>query len=113
MIHGETVFVAERIFGTKDAYGNDKKTYAAPVQVSDVLVGRGSVKDLSRDGMPYTVRTDISFCFPRGFGLDLRGAIVTRGGKDYEIVDVHELTDANIPPAIRWNKRGEGVRVDG
>lgn len=113
MIHGETVFVSERVFGAKDAYGNDVKTYKQPVQVCDVLVGRGSVKDSSKDGMPYTVRTDISFCFPRGCTLDLRGALVERGGKSYEMVEAYELTVPNVPNGIRWNRRGEGVRVDG
>lgn len=113
MIHGETVFVRERLFAEKDAFGNDRVVYGEPVQVSDVIVGRGHVRDESRDGRPYTVKTDISFCFPRGYAGDLRGALVKRGGHEYELVDVYELTDANIPPDIRWNKRGEGVRVDG
>ena len=113
MIYGETVFVSEREFGVKDAFGNEVKSYATPYQVTNVLVGRGSVRDESNDGRPYTVRTDISFCFPRGFDGDLRGALVECRGKHYELVDSYELTDANIPPDIPWNRRAEGGRVDG
>lgn len=114
MIYGETVIVSTRLWGATDAFGNKIKQYSAtPSQVSDVLVGRGSVRDESENGRPYAVKTDISFCFPRSYTGDLRGALVECRGKTYELVDAYELTDANIPPDIRWNKRAEGVRIDG
>ena len=112
-IVGETVFVSERVFGAKDAYGNDAKTYAEPVQVCGVLVGSARISDLSQSGAPYTVKADLSFCFPRGYTGDLRGALVERHGKTYELIDDRELTDANIPPDIQWNRRAFGVCVDG
>lgn len=113
MIAGETVSVRLRDWGAKDAFGNLAKQYLQPVQVDDVLVGRGSVRDRSDDDRPYAVVTDVSFCFPRGYDADLRGALVTCRGETFELVDAYELTEANIPPGIRWNLRGEGVRVDG
>ena len=112
-IVGETVFVSEREFGLKDAYGNEVKSYATPVQVCGVLVGSARISDLSTGGAPYTVQADLSFCFPRGYTGALRGALVERHGKTYELIDDRELTDANIPPGIPWNRRAFGVCVDG
>ncbi|HCG61415.1 MAG TPA: hypothetical protein DEV22_03235 [Collinsella sp.] len=116
MIHGETVTVALRQWGEEDELGNPAESFAEPIEVSDVLVGRGTTRDDAEGGRPSAISSDKSFCFPRGWSADLRGAIVTRTrtGEAYEIVgDPTSITDENIPPGIRWNIKAEGVRRDG
>lgn len=114
MIRGETVTVSLRVFGGKDAFGNEAVTYTEPFEVSDVLVGRGSTVDVITDGQLMAIRADKRFCFPRGFSDDLRGAIIRRGGDSYRVVgDPSPVTEANLPPASRWNIRAEAVRYDG
>ena len=113
MIKGESVTVELRTFGEEDAYGNQSESYAPPVTVDDVLIGGGGVVQRVEDGEPHALRYDIEFHFPRAMAWDLRGARVTRGGMTYAVVDVMTLTDANIPPGIRWNATAKAVRFDG
>lgn len=114
MIFGETVSVSFRDFGPVDAFGNGEITYTEPVEYDDILVGRGSTVDVITDGQLVAIKADKRFCFPRGFDRDLRGALITRGGVTYKVVgDPSPITDANIPPSIRWNIRAEAVIYDG
>lgn len=113
MIRGESVTVELRTFGEVDAYGNATESYAPPVTVDDVLIGDGGVVQRVEDGEPHALRYDIEFHFPRHHAGDLREARVTRGGMTYRVVDAVTLTDANIPPGIRWNAIARAVRFDG
>lgn len=114
MIRGETVTVRFLVLGSLDAYGNETVTYSAPAQVDDVLVGKGQTVDVIRDGQPFAVQCDKSFCFPRGWSQDLRGALIEWDGETYEVVgSPMRITDANIPPLIRWNVKAGAVRRDG
>ena len=113
MIRGESVTVELRRFGEVDAYGNAIESYAPPVTVDDVLIGDGGVVQRVEDGEPHALRYDIEFHFPRHYAGDLREARVTRGGMTYRVVDAVTLTDANIPPGIRWNAIAKAVRFDG
>ena len=113
MINGESVTVELRTFGEVDAYGNATESYAPPVTVDDVLIGDGGVVQRVEDGEPHALRYDIEFHFPRYHAGDLREARVTRGGMTYRVVDAVTLTDANIPPGIRWNAIAKAVRFDG
>lgn len=109
-IYGETVSVSLRVFGAVDDYGNDTEEYQEPFEVENVLVGKGDTIDLIENGEPYAIRADKRFCFPRGFEHDLRGALIERMGKTYQIVgDPSPITDANIPAGIDWNIKAEGV----
>lgn len=113
-ISGETVSVSLRTFQGHDEYGNDIEEYGEPFEVEDVLVGKGDTENRIDNGQPYGIRSDRRFCFPRGFDLDLRGALITRNGATYKVVgDPTDITDANIPSRIRWNLRVEAVRFDG
>lgn len=114
MIAGETVYVSLLTKGVEDAYGNAADVYGTPVAVENVLVGRGNQFDETEAGRPDAIRSDISFCFPRGWSADLRGARITRDGKTYEVVgEPTEYTDVNLPPAIPWNIKAQAVRRDG
>ena len=113
MIYGETVSVQLKQFGSVDAYGNPVETYAKAADVTNVLVGSGGVEMVLRDGQPHALRYDITFYFPLGYTDDLREAIITRNGIDYEAVDAYMYTDRNIPPGIDWNAVVKAVRFDG
>lgn len=114
MIRGEIVSVRFPTLGSEDAYGNEAVDYSTPMQVDDVLIGRGSTVDVIRDGQPFAIQCDKSFCFPRGWTQDLRGALVDWDGKTYEVVgSPTRITDENIPPLSRWNIKAEAVRRDG
>lgn len=114
MIFGETVSVSLRVFGEEDSYGNDAEIYEKPFDVEDVLIGRGDTVDVIVDGQPYAIKTDRRFCFPRGFSEEMRGALITHGGRTYKVVgDPIVCTEPNVPPGIRWNMICESVRFDG
>lgn len=113
-IYGELISVSFRVFGEKDEYGNDIETYSEPIEVENVLVGRGDTVDLIQDGQPYAIRADKRFCFPKGFEGDLRDAIITRGGEQYKVVGAPSpYTEENLPTLIPWNIKAEAVRYDG
>lgn len=114
MISGETVKVSCLTKGVEDAFGNEVESYSDPESVENVLVGRGNQYDEYEGGRPDAMRTDITFCFPRGWSKDLRGARIKRKGKTYEVVgDPVEYTEANLPPGIPWNIRVGAVWRDG
>lgn len=114
MIAGETVYVSLLTKGEEDAYGNKADVYSEFAPVENVLVGRADQSDETDRGTPDAVRADITFCFPREWTGELRGARVRRGGKEYEIIgDPMRYTDANLPPDIPWNIRTRAVYRDG
>lgn len=114
MIHGETVLVSYRIFGEKDELGNESMTYSEPEEVDDVLIGKGTTYNRVEEGRLYAVEADKSFCFPREWDTDLRGAKITYDGITYKVVGIpSRITDANIPPGIRWNIKVNAEVFDG
>lgn len=113
MIRGETVEVRLRQFGAVDPYGNAAEQYSKPISVDNVLVGIASTVNVVNDGQPYEIQADRRFCFPRWWTEDLRGALITRRGKTYQVVgDPTELTEDNLPD-LPWNIYAETVRTDG
>lgn len=113
-IAGETVSVSIRTFDGQDEYGNDIAVYSEPFDVANVLVGKADTTDRISETHPYGIRADRRFCFPKGFDLDLRGALITRGGITYKVVgEPFDLTEDNLPPRVPWNLRVEAVRYDG
>ena len=113
-IKGETVQVSFRQFGEVDALGNGSVTFSEPIEVADVLIGRGETYNEVEDGRLYAVQAEKSFCFPRDWTQELRGALITFDGKTYQVVgEPMRITDANIPPGIRWNIKCQAVRHDG
>ena len=115
MIIGETVLVELRTMNAVDAYNNATPRYSAPVTVQNVLCGRTSQHGEVEPGRPYEFSETRTFCFPKGFDSDLRGALITRApGDKYEVVgDPTDYTTANLPPLIPWNLKVEAVRRDG
>lgn len=114
MIEGEAVYIELRQTGALDPYGNESVTYSSPMRVEGVLVGRGNQYDESEQGRPDAMRTDVTFCMPRDWTKDLRGALIKRGTKRYEVVgDPIEYTAVNLPPGIPWNIRVGAVYRDG
>lgn len=114
MIHGETVLVSFREFGEKDAFGNEIVSFSDPVEVEDVLIGKGSTYNRIEDGRLYAVEADKSFCFPRDWTQDLRGAKITYDNITYQVVGIpSRITDANIPLGIRWNIKVNAEVFDG
>lgn len=113
-IKGETVLVSYRQFGEKDAFGNDEESYTEPVEVEDVLIGKAETFNDIIDGQQYAAHANKTFCFPRYFENDLRGALITFDGRTYKVTGIpSRITDENIPPAIRWNIRVWAVDYDG
>ena len=103
-----------RVFSDKDALGNEVLTYTEPAEVEDVLIGKGSTYNRAEEGRLYAVEADKSFCFPREWDVDLRGARITYDGITYQVVGVPaRITDANIPPGIRWNIKVNAEVFDG
>ena len=113
MIRGELVIVRLRRFGETDRYGNPKEGYSEPIEVDNVLVGKASTVSIDNEGQPYAIEADRRFCFPRWWTEDLRGALITRKGKTYQVVgDPAPLTEENLPN-LPWNTYAETVRYDG
>lgn len=113
-IKGETVQVSFREFGEVDALGNEIVSFSDPIEVQDVLIGRGETYNEIEDGQLFAIRAEKSFCFPRDWNEDLRGALIVFDEKTYQVVgDPSRITDENIPAGIRWNIKCLAVRYDG
>lgn len=110
MIRGETVYV-RRVTGTTDGRLGPEPTYSEPERVDDVLVApqtMGEIGYLRPDGET----CDYTLHFPRGYGQDLRGALVTVRGKDYRVIGAPApYTEGNVPG--RWTMPVQAVRADG
>ena len=115
MIQGETIMLQLRIFGRKDKYGNELVEYEQPQRVHNVLYGRRSQRDEAEAGRPYEYSETATFCFPKGFNADLRGAIITRRfGDSYEVIGKPtHYTAENIPPLVPWDIKAEAVARNG
>ena len=101
MIVGETVHVALLATTTttgeaRDRLGNQTRTYATPVAVTNVVVAPASSEELG-DLRPDGMRAVYTLHFPRGYGQDLRGAKVTVRGHEYHVMgDPEPYTEANV-----------------
>ena len=115
MIAGETVQVELRTMDAVDAYNNATAQYSAPQTVQNVICGRMEQYGEAEPGRPYEFSETRTFCFPKGYSEDLRGAIITRApGDRYEVVgDPTEYTLENLPPLLDWNIKVKAVRRDG
>ena len=70
--------------------------------------------DRTDDGHPEALECDLTLHFPREFDEDLRRAIVSVRGTDYDVVGTPvRYTDANLPPGCPWNLTAKVVRHDG
>lgn len=114
MIRGQTASVELRQWGTRDGFGNDVESYAAPVEVGNVLVAPGSCQDLDAT-RPEGVRVSLTLHFPRTWTERLRGARVTLAGRyqgTYAVVgDPMPYMGENCPTA--WSMPVEVEAVDG
>lgn len=113
-IAGETVSVSALEKGARDALGNEAESWAEPIDVDGVVVGRRSTTSPTSPEQPDAIEDRLAFCFPTGFDLDLRGAKIKRRGRTYRVIgEPAEYTEANLPPIVGLNIRAEAVRVDG
>ena len=110
MIRGETVCV-RRVAGTTAGRLGPEPAYREPERVDGVLVVPETVGEtgyLRPDGET----CDYTLHFPRGYGQDLRGALVTVRGMDYRVVGAPApYTEGNVPG--RWTMPVQVVRADG
>ena len=85
VMEGETVYVSVRSGYSTDRLGNTVQSWAEAVPVKHVLASviDGDERDYSRpDGYVATY----TLAFPRGCTLDLRGAKVTVGGRELDVI---------------------------
>lgn len=98
VMDGETVQVAVRSTEGADRFGNFAPTWAEPVAVEHVLVGRATAdeREVSR---PDGVTVAATLTFPRTCQLDLRGAKVTVRGREMLVVG----DPAHEPSPLFWD----------
>lgn len=110
MIRGETVCV-RRVAGTTTGRLGPEPAYREPERVDGVLVVPETVGEtgyLRPDGET----CDYTLHFPRGYGKDLRGALVTVRGREFRVVgSPAPYTEGNVPG--RWTMPVQVVRADG
>lgn len=105
---GETVYVAVRGEPTRDRLGNEVPTWADPVPVEHVLVGKateGEALQQHPDGIAVTA----TLTFPRTCQLDLRGAKIVIG--DRELLVAGE--PAHEPSPLAWDMTVQAGVHDG
>ena len=87
----------------------------AGTRVENVLVNPSTTTyDRTDEGHPEAIECDLTLHFPREFDEDLRGAIVSVRGTDYDVVGAPvRYTDANLPPGCPWNLTAKVARRDG
>lgn len=114
MIKGITASVELRVRDARDAFGNDVEAYAAPVDVSPVLVTPGACAELD-SVRPEGVVVAFTAHFPKTWTGSLRGAQVTLPapwGGPYKVVgDPKPYMPQNTPTP--WNMPVELEAVDG
>jgi hypothetical protein len=117
-IAGETVHVRLRTLVGHDRLGDEVWSHGeepADVRVENVLVNPGTTTyDRTDEGHPEAIECGLTLHFPREFDEDLRGAIVSVRGTDYEVVGTPvRYTDENLPPGCPWNLTAKVARRDG
>lgn len=101
MIRGETVSVS---LLTNSGYG-------APADVDNVVVVPATADELDATH-PDGITASYTLHFPRGYGQDLRGALVTVRGKEFRVVgDPQPYTESNVRGP--WTMPVTAVRHDG
>ena len=95
--------------------GKPPRPQPCGIRVDDVVVNPSTTTyDRTADGHPEAIECDLTLCFPRWFDEDLRGAVVTVRGVDYDVVGAPvRYTDENLPPGCPWNLTAKVVRHDG
>lgn len=105
---GETVYVAVRSQPAVDRFGNEAPTWAEPVAVDHVLVGRATEAE-RQVPHPDGVNVTATLTFPRTCDLDLRGAKVTVGGRELLVVG----EPAHEPSPLAWDMTVQAGVHDG
>ncbi len=101
MIRGETVSVALLTDGG----------YATPADVHNVVIVPTTADELD-ETRPDGITAGYTLHFPRGYGQDLRGALVTVRGKMFRVVgDPQPYTESNVRGP--WTMPVTVVRHDG
>lgn len=80
-----TLEVSVRKESQRDRLGNYVVAYADPTAVEGCLIAPGSPSDLG-DDRPESAHIAATAHFPRGFNLDLKGAVVSYNGKAFKVV---------------------------
>lgn len=96
MIRGETVYVSLLTSGPEDRLGNQTDVHSAPKRVENVVVVPSTDDEVDAT-RPDGIRVIYTLHFPRGYGQNLRGAIVTVRGEDLRVAgDPKPYTEANV-----------------
>lgn len=97
MIRGETVYVSQLVPGAVDRLGNPTDVHSAPKRVDNVVVVPSTDDEVDAT-RPDGIRVIYTLHFPRGYGQNLRGAIVTVRGDELRVIgDPKPYTEANVP----------------
>lgn len=120
-IVGVPVEIRYPVVTGRDRFCDDIVEYTDPVTIENVLIKPNSdtamtsaTRDEFIDGHPDAIAGDIIFYFPREFDENVRGAIITYRGVDYDVVGEPErYIDENLPWACDWNLVVKGTMHDG
>ncbi|NPD32252.1 hypothetical protein HLV35_03090 [Eggerthellaceae bacterium zg-997] len=107
-----TLLVRQRQAGARDRLGNEVVSHGEPRAVSGCLLAPGTPAELSAE-RPEGARVTATAHFPKGHGLSLRGALVSRGRGPWLRVVGEPM---GYPPgAVRgpWDTLALLERVDG
>ncbi len=108
VMDGETVYVAVRSQPAVDRFGNEAPTWAEPVAVEHVLVGKATDEDM-QTSRPDGIKVTATLTFPRTCELDLRGAKVTVGGRELLVAG----EPAHEPSPLAWDMTVKAGVSDG
>lgn len=109
---GRTITVRPVVFGDKDAYGNQERSYGEPVSVSDVLIAPADPVSEIEDGRPYGTSIAYSLYVPKGVDVPFRGARIEIDGEEFDVLGDPRPYPAELTPGKR-NLVVKVVRHDG
>ena len=107
-MNGETVYVAVRSQSGADRFGNPVDSWAEPIAVEHVLVGRATEAE-RQIARPDGIEVTATLTFPRTCDLDLRGAKVTVGNRELFVVG----EPAHEPSPLYWDMTVNAGVYDG
>lgn len=109
LMDGETVLVAVHTEGPADRLGNPGDSWAEPVAVDHVLVGRATADAAGGYLRPDGITVTVTLQFPRTCGLDLFRAKVTVRGEELLVSG----RPAHVPSPLLWDMVVEAGVEDG
>lgn len=106
---GETVYIQSPTVTGTDPFGASIITDGEPIQVDNVLVAPGALRDDTASTRPDGTEVRYTLHFPKGFDADLEGLSILVRGKWYRVIGNPDHYTLEDTPTEWWMPVEVGV----